>query len=356
MTEKGFNLRQAILWNEYKEYLQAEGKELVKKPPTTPQYEHKDPEQIDDAAGNVQDRQQAKELAPTPKYKQGDGLEHQELIEGAAGNAQYPQQPKVPNQNLGEPQEKFHKTAGQHQNKLQNGLNEPIEKTKEQKQGMREPEERNDQQNYQLQDRGHQQAGQHPLQERQWQQPGQQANEQVFMQQQNLQVNNQQWQQPIQKWDQQQAEDKKFNDYLTNKIKDKKVEDNIIPENINADQKLIVDGQQVKFEKGDTLEQSKKSVLDQQRNVQAAAGNVAVPDIPGQVMPADQQPQNDVPLDKQKDVYAQDNSFKSRKLNTIKIADGSSMDENTDGFLPWEKKRVFANLVKVSIYRLVISF
>ena len=55
LTEKGFNLRQAILWNEYKEYLQAEGKELVKKPPTTPQYEQKDPEQIEDAAGNVQE-------------------------------------------------------------------------------------------------------------------------------------------------------------------------------------------------------------------------------------------------------------------------------------------------------------
>ena len=354
LTEKGFNLRQAILWNEYKVYLQAEGKELVKKPPTTPQYEQNDPEEIEGAAGNAQDNQPVKELAPTLKYRQRDSLEHQELIEGAAGNAQYPEQPKVPNQNLGEPQERFHKTAEQHQNKLQNGLDEPIEKTKEQKQGMIEPEERNDQQNYQLQDRGHQQAGQHPLQEQQWQQPGQQANEQVFVQQQNLQVNNQQWQQPMQKWDQHQAEDKKFDDYLTNKIKDKKVEDNIIPENINADQKLIVDGQQVKLEKGDILEQSKKSVLDQQRNVEPAAGNVAVPDIPGQVMPADQQPQNDVPLDKQKDVYAQDNSFKSRKLNTIKIADGSSIDENIDGFLPWEKKRVFDDLVKVSVCRFVI--
>ena len=352
LTEKGFNLRQAILWYEYKEYLQAEGKELVKKPPTTPQYEQKDPEQIAAEAGNNQGKQLVKEMAPTPKSEQRNGFEPQEHIEGAAGNVQYPQQPKVPNQNLGELQERYHKAAEQHQNELQNEeRHEPIEKTKEQKQVMIDPQERNEQQNYHLQDGVHQQAGQHPLQEQQWQQPGQQANEQAFVQQQNLQINNRQLQQPIQQFNKQQAEDKKLYDYLTNKIKDKKVDDNImIPENINADHKLIGNSQQVKFEKGDRLEQSKKSVLDGQQNGKPEEVSAALPDVPGQMMPAEQQQQQkDVPLYKQKDVYAQDNSFKSRKLNTIKIADGSSIDEDTDGFLPWEKKRVFDNLVKVSL-------
>ena len=334
LTEKGFNLRQAILWNEYKEYLKAEGKELMKKPPTTPQYEQKNPEQIGGAAGNDQGKQLVKQMAPAPNTKQRNGLE-----------PQYPQQPKVPNQNLGELQERYHKAAEQHQNERQN---EEQEKTKEQKQVMIDPQERNDQENYHLQDGGHQQAGQRPLQEQQLQQPGQQANEHAFVQQQNLQANSKQLQQPIQ-FNQQQAEDKKFDGYLTNKIKDKKVDDNIIvPENMNADQKLIGDSQQVKFEKGDRLEQSKKSMLDEQQNAKPAEVNAAPPDAPGKILPAEQQ-QNDVPLDKQNDVYVQDNSFKSRKLNAIKITDGSSIDEDTDGFLPWEKKRIFDNLVKVSI-------
>ena len=104
-------------------------------------------------------------MAQTPKTKQRNGLEPQGHIEGAAGNVQYPQEPKVPNQNLGERQDNYHKAAEQLQNERQNEeeRHEPIEKTKEQKQVMIDPQERNDQQNYHFQDGGHQQAGQRPI-------------------------------------------------------------------------------------------------------------------------------------------------------------------------------------------------
>ena len=82
---------------------------------------------------------------------------------------------------------------------------------------------------------------------------------------------------------------------------------------------------------------------DEQQNAKPAEVNAALPDVPGQ------QQQNDVPLDKQNDVYAQGNSFKSRKLILLKLLmDLREMKMQMD-FYHGRRKGVFDNLVKVSI-------
>ena len=183
--------------------------------------------------------------------------------------------------------------------------------------------------------------------------------------------NNQQWQQAVrqnegvrnqgQQTNQRGDQQKGFDGYLTSKAKEKKVNDSIIPENLNVERNVDNDNnkEEVKFEKGGLLEQPKGNVQElggnfkhhQPQNVQPAGKDNVLPADQNNVQFEKQQVQQNAPvesnLDKQKDAYVQDNSFKSRKLNSVRIVELPSRDEELGGSLPWEKKGVFKNLIKV---------
>ena len=134
LTEKGFAMRQGILWKEYKEHLAAEGKQPIRK--TIPM--------------------------PIPVIENNN-------------NVEIPPQRDVQNSQLRDPQERYDQQPGQPQNEKVNvqQWQQPIQQQVQENEQIIDAQKRSDQENKRVNE-------QQPLQN---------------MQQQNQDINGQQWQQ-----------------------------------------------------------------------------------------------------------------------------------------------------------------
>ena len=143
-----------------------------------------------------------------------------------------------------------------------------------------------------------------------------------------------------------------FSDYLGNKAKERNVADDVIPANVNVNRVGDDNQEKVKFEQGEVLEQPDVGMALpaqqgnepnlQEVNAQLLDGKLALNDTDS----AKKQIQPNKTVD-DKDAYVQEGTFKSRKLNEIKIAEKDDSNSVADGFLPWERRGVFAELIKV---------
>ena len=390
MTDKGFDLRQGILWKKYKEYLATERKQPVRKttPKPTPSVEKgvtqnltgpdvqspqfKDPqenydgnpEQLQEGKVNEQQRQQPIQQQVQGNEQLRDTQERYDVDTKNVNKLQLQQ-----NQDINEQQ--WQKQPVLQQNQInEQQRQQPVQqlnRVNEQHQLMQQDQQLNDQQPLLQNAEMNKQDWQQHIQKlnqnndkrgQQWQQPLQQQWQQPI-QPQNVGLK-EQWRQPVQ-WDQLHMEEKKFDDYLTKKVKEKNINDNIIPQNLNVEPNVDnADKQAVKFEQGGILEQPKGNINEghfhrnQQQKVQRLDNDNIQPADSKVVKSQEQQvQQNVVQGEKQKDEYIQDNSFKSRKLNTIRIAKLPSRDDDVGGSLPWEKQEVFTELMKVRVSWLI---